>query len=70
MRCSYVEIGDTISYHEAGSELDTRRVTIVRGKDDPANAIINDFKPLAVALLGAEVGETVTVRQPTERTGS
>ena len=62
-----VEIGDTVSYHEVGSELDNRRVTIVRGKDDPANAIINDNKPLAVALLGAELGETVTVRQPTSK---
>ncbi len=61
----YVEVRDTVSYHEAGHELDIRRVTIVRGKDDPAKAIINDNKPLAVALLGAEVGETVTVRQPT-----
>ena len=59
-----VEVGDTVSYHEAGRGLDIRRVTIVRGKDDPAKAIINDNKPLAVALLGAEVGETVTVRQP------
>ena len=54
-----------MSYHEAGRGLDIRRVTIVRGKDDPAKAIINDNKPLALALLGAEVGETVTVRQPT-----
>ena len=38
---------------------------IVRGKDDSAKAIINDNKPLAVALLGAEVEETVTARQPT-----
>ena len=60
----YVEVGDTVSYHEAGHELDIRRVTVVRGKDDPVNAIINDNKPLAIALLGAEVGETVTVRQP------
>ena len=69
-RC--VEVGDIVSYHEdtvsyreVGRGLDIRRVTIVRGKDDPANAIINDNKPLALALLGAEVGETVTVRQPT-----
>ena len=61
----FVEVGDTITYHGVGRELDVRRVSIVRGKDDPANAIINDNKPLAVALLGAEVGETVTVRQPT-----
>ena len=60
-----VEVGDTVSYHEVGRGLDIRRVTIVRGKDDPAKAIINDNKPLALALLGAEVGETVTVRQPT-----
>lgn len=60
-----VEVGDTVSYHEVGRGLDIRRVTIVRGKDEPARAIINDNKPLAVALLGAEVGETVTVRQPT-----
>ena len=60
-----VEIGDTVSYHEVGRGLDIRRVTIVRGKDDPAKAIISDNKPLAVALLGAEAGETVTVRQPT-----
>ena len=61
----YVDVGDTVSYHEAGRELDIRRVTIVKGKDDPGNAVINDNKPLAIALLGAEVGETVTVRQPT-----
>ena len=54
-----------MSYHEAGRGLDIRRVTIVRGKDDPAKAIINDNKPLSVALLGAEAGEMVTVRQPT-----
>ena len=61
----YVDVGDTVSYHEAGHEQRARRVTIVRGMDDAANAIINDNKPLAIALLGAEAGEAVTVRQPT-----
>lgn len=61
----FVEVGDTVLYHEVGCGQDIRRVSIVRGKDDPAKAIINDNKPLAVALLGAAVGETVTVRQPT-----
>ena len=60
-----VEVGDTVWYHEAGHEQDIRRVTIIRGKDNPAKAIINDSKPLALALLGAEAGEPVTVRQPT-----
>ena len=61
----FVEVGDTVLYHETGCGQDIRRVTVVRGKDDPAKAIINDNKPLAVALLGAAAGETVTVRQPT-----
>ena len=61
----YVRVGDTVSYREAGRDHDTRRVTIVRGVDDPSIGVINDNKPLAIALLGAEVGETVTVRQPT-----
>ena len=63
----FVEVGDTVTYHGVGRKLDVRRVTIVRGRDDPANAIINDNKPLAVALLGAQVGESVTVRQPTSK---
>ena len=62
---TYVGVGDTVSYREAGRDHDTRRVTIVRGVDDPSIGVINDNKPLAIALLGAEVGETVTVRQPT-----
>ena len=61
----FVEVGDTVLYHEMGCGQDIRRATVVRGKDDPAKAIINDNKPLAVALLGAAAGETVTVRQPT-----
>lgn len=60
-----VEIGDTILYRHVGDSLETRRVTIVRGPDAPEKWVINDSKPLAIALLGAAVGETVTVRQPT-----
>lgn len=60
-----VEIGDTVLYHHVGNSSETRRVTIVRGPDDPAKWVINDSKPLAIALLGSAVGETVTVRQPT-----
>ena len=60
----FVEVGDTVIYYEAGNEEEIRRVSIVRGRDDPASAIINDNKPLAIALLGAEVGETVTVHLP------
>ena len=58
-----VEVGDTVSYEEAAGAGGVRRVTVVRGLDDPANGVISDDKPLAIALLGAEVGETVTVGQ-------
>lgn len=60
-----VEIGDTVLYRHVGDSLETRRVTIVRGPDAPEKWVINDSKPLAIALLGSAVGETVTVRQPT-----
>ena len=60
-----VEIGDTVLYHHVGNSLEIRRVTIVRGPDDPGKWVVNDSKPLAIALLGSAVGETVTIRQPT-----
>ena len=49
-----VEVSESVSYGEVGSGPDIRRVTIVQGKNDLSKAIINDNKPLAVALLGAE----------------
>ena len=62
-----VEVGDTVSYQEVGRNGDVRRVSIVQGVDDPANGVISDDRPLAMALLGAEVGETVAIGQsPTE----
>ena len=64
-----VEVGDTVSYHEAGRGQDIRRVTIVRGKDDLAKAIISDNKPLSVALLG-RVGRDRYGTTTYERTGS
>ena len=60
-----IEVGDAVLYRRAEGDTNVRRVTIVRGVDDVAKGIISDYKPLATALLGAAVGETVTVRQPT-----
>ena len=60
-----IEVEDTVFYRHAEGGTNVRRVTIVRGVDDVTNGIISDYKPLATALLGAAVGETVTVRQPT-----
>ena len=61
----YVEVGDTVSYREAGREEELCRVTIVRGVGDPAIGMNNDSRPFSVALMGAEVGEKVSVRQAT-----
>lgn len=60
-----VEVEDTVLYRRVKGDTSVRRVTIVRGADDVANGIVSDYKPLATALLGATVGKTVTVRQPT-----
>ena len=60
-----VEVGDRVVYHEAGRDDEIRQVAIVRGADDPDLGLINDSRPLAVALIGAEVGDTVPVRQGT-----
>ena len=62
-RC--VEVGDTVSYHESGRSEEVRRVSIVRGADDMDNGIVHDGRPLAIALMGAGIGDTVTVRHGT-----
>jgi very-short-patch-repair endonuclease len=59
------EIGDVVEYARAEEDGPVRRVRIVRGPDDPDQGIINDAKPLAIALLGCSVGERTTVEQPT-----
>ena len=62
-----VDVGDTVFYRGPGDGAAPRRVSIVSGVDDPDRGIIDNLKPLSVALLGASVGETVTVRQPNSR---
>jgi very-short-patch-repair endonuclease len=60
-----VEIGDLVEYARSDENGPARQVRIVSGPDDPDQGIINDNKPLAIALLGCPVGELTTVEQPT-----
>jgi hypothetical protein len=60
-----VEIGDLVEWARAGENGTIKKIQIVNGPDDPDRGIINDAKPLAIALLGCSVGERTTVEQPT-----
>lgn len=60
-----VEIGDLVEWARAGENGTIKQVQIVNGPDDSERGIINDGKPLAIALLGCSVGERTTVEQPT-----
>jgi len=59
-----VEVGDTVVYRRTDKPDEMPRVQIIRGPDDPANGVINDSKPLAIALLGCAEGERATVENP------
>lgn len=58
-----VEVGDAVDYARADDRAEIRRVHLVRGADHPERGVINDDRPLALALLGAGVGDRVVVRQ-------
>lgn len=60
-----VGIGDVVTYQRLDSPNELKKVTIVSGPDDPRRGIINDAKPLAIALLGIAEGEETMVEQPT-----
>jgi transcription elongation GreA/GreB family factor len=54
-----IEVGDVIRYVDLASPNDLLTVQITLGKDDFANGIVNENRPLAQALLGAVVGDEV-----------
>ena len=60
----FVEVGDTVLLEYAGQESSSKRVTIVRGHGSESEDLISDDDPLSRAILGATVGEYVTVRHP------
>lgn len=54
-----IEVGDVIRYVDLAQPNDVLTVQITQGKDDFANGIVNENRPLAQALLGAVVGDEV-----------
>lgn len=56
-----VEVGDTVHYVDVKKPEDKLTVQIVNGRDSIANGIINTTRPLAQVLLGAVVGDEVTL---------
>ena len=56
-----IEVGDVIRYADLAKSSDVLTVQITHGKDDFANGIVNESRPLAQALLGAVVGDEVTL---------
>jgi transcription elongation GreA/GreB family factor len=56
-----IEVGDVVRYADLANPTDVLTVQITHGKDDFANGIVNESRPLAQALLGAVVGDEVVL---------
>ena len=56
-----IDVGDLIRYVDLTKPNDILTVQITSEKDDFSNGIINKSRPLAQALLGAVVGDEVTL---------
>lgn len=54
-----IEVGDVVRYVNIADTKDVFSVQLTKGKDDIANGIVNEQRPLAQALLGAVVGDEV-----------
>jgi transcription elongation GreA/GreB family factor len=56
-----IETGDVVRYVDLVNPSDVLTVQITHGKDDFSNGIVNQGRPLAQALLGAVVGDQVSL---------
>jgi transcription elongation GreA/GreB family factor len=56
-----VEVDDLVRYLDKARPDDVLSVQITKGKDDFTNGIVNESRPLAQALLGAVIGDEVTL---------
>lgn len=56
-----VESGDVVKYVDLKKPEDVLTVQITSGKDDIPNGIIHENRPLAQTLLGAVIGDEVTL---------
>lgn len=59
-----IEVGDMVRYLDLKTPQEILTVQITSGKDDFANGIVNESRPLAQALLGAVVGDEVSLHFP------
>jgi len=59
-----VAVGDTVVYVDEEEPDSERQALITRGPSNPDTGEINENTPIAQALLGSSVGETVEVRLP------
>ena len=56
-----IEAGDVVRYVDLAHPNDVLTVQITKGKDNFANGIVNESRPLAQALLGAVVDDEVVL---------
>lgn len=56
-----IEVGDVVRYVDLAKSNDILTIQITSGKDDFANGIVNESRPLAQALLGAVVGDEIAL---------
>ncbi len=56
-----IEVGDVVRYIDLANPKDVLTVQITRGKDDFANGVVNESRPLAQVLLGAVIGDEVSL---------
>jgi transcription elongation GreA/GreB family factor/very-short-patch-repair endonuclease len=56
-----VEVGDVVRYVDVAVPKDVLTVQITAGKDDFANGVVNESRPLARALLGSAAGDEVVL---------
>lgn len=56
-----IEVGDVVRYTDLAHPNDVITVQIVRGKDDFANGMVNESRPLALVMLGASVNDEVAL---------
>jgi transcription elongation GreA/GreB family factor len=56
-----VEVGDVVRYVDKSRPDDVLTMQITKGKDDFANGIFNQSRPLPQVLLGAVVGDEVVL---------
>jgi transcription elongation GreA/GreB family factor len=56
-----IEVGDVVRYVDLANLNDILTVQITHGKDDFSNGIVNESRPLAQALIGAVVGDEVSL---------